>query len=423
MSAAEPLTQEALSIRAKPRPVKRFSKTALAALLGSAGLVIAVSALVTGGLGRDETAGTARELYSTENKATAEGLAALPASYGDVEPARDVLGPALPGDLGGPMLRARDEGRITIPETGSVLSAAPDAAALLAAEAAAEAEARARAEAEAARRSELFFTNRGGEGDGLVVPAPVAGVRPPGLGQTAFNPLEGLALPGASPFGASALEDPNRQLRKLGFLDETGPDAAIYNPHGVETPVSPYQVMAGTVIPATLLTGINSDLPGQAIAQVTEPVYDTVTGDYLLIPQGTRIIGRYDSVIAYGQSRVLLVWTRLIFPNGRSIRIDNLPGADARGFAGLSDRTDNHTLRIFSAAALSSLISIGAELGEDDDDDIARAIRESAQDGASRVGDEIVRRQLNVQPTLTIRPGWRFRILVQTDLVLEPYGD
>jgi type IV secretion system protein TrbI len=409
-----------LSIRARPKPVKRFSKPALAALLGSAGLVVLLTAMVTGSLTSGEAGNAPRELYSTQNKPTAEGLSALPASYGDVraEAVADRLGPPLPGDLGGPMLRAEREGRIVIEDR---LGAVPVQGPRDADHAAIEAARLEREALEAARRSDLFFSNRRPDGRGAVGNGglPVSGI----AGQIAAdNPF--LALGAAqSPFGASLAEDPNRQARKLDFMAGEGPDAAIYNPHRLQEPVSPWQVMAGTVIPATLLTGVNSDLPGQVIAQVTEPVYDTVTGQFLLIPQGTRVMGRYDSVIAFGQSRALIVWSRLVFPDGTSLRIENLPGVDARGQAGLSDRTDNHSLRIFSAAALSSLISVGAELGEDDDETIARALRDATQDGASRVGEDIVRRQLNVQPTLTIRPGWRFRILVHQDLILRPYGD
>lgn len=141
-----------------------------------------------------------------------------------------------------------------------------------------------------------------------------------------------------------------------------------------------------------------------------------------LIPQGSRVIGRYYSVIAYGQSRALIVWNRIIMPDGSSIQIENLPANDVQGYAGLSDRVDHHTLRLFSAAALSSLISVGAELSEDDDEQVARALRDAVQDGASRVGEEVIRRQLAVQPTITIRPGWRLTILVQRDLMLRRSG-
>jgi type IV secretion system protein VirB10 len=215
-------------------------------------------------------------------------------------------------------------------------------------------------------------------------------------------------------------EDPNRQVRKLDFLGEE-PDPSIYNPHRLETPVSPYQLMAGTIIPATLLTGVNSDLPGQVIAQVTSPVYDTVTGETILVPQGARLIGRYDSVIAFGQSRALLVWSRIVMPDGSSIRIDNLAGVDARGYAGLEDKVDYHSWKLLQGVALSTLLGVGAELGTDDESDVARALRRSAQTGANEAGQEIVRRNLGVQPTITIRPGWRLGVLVNKDIVLKPH--
>src|SRR6202034_2683312 len=122
--------------------------------------------------------------------------------------------------------------------------------------------------------------------------------------------------------------DPNSQQRKLSFLNGKQDEQAIYNPHGLQHPVSPYQVMAGTLISASLITGLNSDLPGLVEAQVTENVYDTVTGRTLLIPQGARLIGSYDSVIAFGQSRALVVWQRIVMPNGSSIVIDNLAATD-----------------------------------------------------------------------------------------------
>jgi len=147
--------------------------------------------------------------------------------------------------------------------------------------------------------------------------------------------------------------DQNNQDAKQAFLDRDADN--IYNSHGLVSPRSPYQVMAGNIIPASLVTGLNSDLPGQVIGQVTENVYDTVTGQHLLIPQGSRLMGRYDSVIAFGQSRALVVWTRLILPNGDSIQLDNLPSSDSQGFAGLRDKVDRHTWQFIKGAALSSL--------------------------------------------------------------------
>ena len=400
-----------LAIRSSPRPVRRFSKKALALVLGGASVLVLASVGVAMSPRSGDEGREPRELYSTANKPTAEGLAALPARYSEVETEQRVpqLGPPLPGDLGGPILRAQREGRMEFEQAIAARPTAVDEAALARE---AEREARLAARAIEAQESGVFFTVRtgGASGDLELAQRPV-------LSSPAIDPFAALASLSEAAAGTGIGADPNRQDRKEAFLQQSA-DTSIYNPHRLETPLSPYQVMAGTVISATLLTGINSDLPGQVIAQVTEPVYDTVSGEHLLIPQGSRVIGRYDSVIAYGQSRALIVWNRIIMPDGSSIRIENLPATDVRGYAGLSDRVDHHTLRLFSAAALSSLISVGAELSEDDDERVARALRDAVQDGASRVGEEVVRRQLAVQPTITIRPGWRLRIIVSSDLII-----
>ena len=186
---------------------------------------------------------------------------------------------------------------------------------------------------------------------------------------------------------------------------------------------SPYVLQAGAVIPAALLTGIRSNLPGQISAQVTENVYDSPTGRALLIPQGTRIVGQYDNGIGFGQHSVLLVWSRLIFPNGRSIIMERQPGTDAEGYAGLEDGVDYHWGELFKAAALSTILSVGAEAGSSgQESDIMRALRGGASDSVSQVGQQIVQRQLDIAPTITIRPGFPVRVLITRDLVLEPYG-
>ena len=176
------------------------------------------------------------------------------------------------------------------------------------------------------------------------------------------------------------------------------------------------------MISAALITGIRSDLPGQITAQVTENIYDSPTGRILLIPQGTRVIGQYDSGVGFGQRRILLVWNRLIFPNGRSIVLERQPGADAEGYAGLEDGVDYPWSELFKAAALSTLLSVGAEAGSSgQESDIVRALRNGASDSISQTGQQIVQRQLNIAPTLTIRPGFPVRVIVTRDLVLEPY--
>ena len=182
---------------------------------------------------------------------------------------------------------------------------------------------------------------------------------------------------------------------------------------------SPSILQAGSIIPAALITGIRSDLPGLVTAQVTQNVYDSPTGRILLIPQGSRLIGDYDAEVAFGQSRILLAWNRLILSDGRSIVLERQPASDTRGFAGLSDGTDFHWGGVLKAALVSTLLGAGAELGSGGDGELARAIRRGTEDSVGRAGDQVVSRELNVRPTLTVRPGFPVRVLVTRDLVLE----
>jgi type IV secretion system protein VirB10 len=186
--------------------------------------------------------------------------------------------------------------------------------------------------------------------------------------------------------------------------------------------VSPYEVLAGSIISASLISGLNSNLPGLVIAQVTEPVYDSVSGGTLLIPQGSRLIGSYDSVVAFGQSRALVAWQRIIMPSGSSIQIDNLPASDTSGYAGLSDEVDYHTWTLLKGIAMSTLLGIGGQVAfGSGNSDLVQAIRESTQESTNQAGQDLVEKDLNVQPTITVRPGWALRVIVHKDLVLEPY--
>jgi type IV secretion system protein VirB10 len=216
------------------------------------------------------------------------------------------------------------------------------------------------------------------------------------------------------------------QDRKLAFVNASV-DRRTVSPDRVTKPASPYILQAGNVIPGALITGIRSDLPGEIIAQVTENVFDSPTGRLLLVPQGARLIGIYDSQIAFGQSRVLLVWTRLIMPNGRSIVLERQQGADPAGYSGLQDEVDNHWGELLKAAALSTLLAVGTELGagsdtNSNDSAIIQALRRGAGDSLNQTGQQVVRRSLNIQPTLTVRPGFPVRVLVNRDLILAPYG-
>jgi len=179
--------------------------------------------------------------------------------------------------------------------------------------------------------------------------------------------------------------------------------------------------MAGSIISASLITGLNSDLPGLVTAQVTENAYDSVTGRTLLIPQGSRLIGNYDSVVAFGQKRALVVWQRIILPDGSSVRIDNVPATDTAGYAGLADKVDVHTWQLLKGVALSTLLGVGTGISLGDESDLVRAICESTQQSAGRAGDQIVMKNLNIQPTIAVRPGWSLRVVVNKDIVVRPW--
>lgn len=369
-----------MRLRAEAPRVTRLSHKALA----GAGLIVSLGiggALIYALQTRDRGA-DGEELYSTENRATADGLAGLPRDY-----TGPVLGPALPGDLGRPILSAQNEGKPVVPPT------VPDPTVD-------QEEQRRRAEEEAARTSRVFFQTE-------TRTNPTAGA----------DSAAGAGLPNLAGLG---LGGNTAQDRQNAFLN-AAVDRRTTTTDRVMAPASPFVLQAGAVIPAALITGIRSDLPGQITAQVTESIYDSPTGRVLLVPQGTRIIGQYDNSVQFGQRRVLLVWNRLIFPNGRSIVLERQPGADSQGYAGLEDGVDYHWWDLAKAAGLSTLLAVGAELATSDEDRLIRAIRDGSQDTINQAGQQIIQRQLQVAPTLTIRPGFPVRMIVTRDLVLEPY--
>ena len=192
--------------------------------------------------------------------------------------------------------------------------------------------------------------------------------------------------------------DPTSQDHKLAFLNGAV-DRRTVSPDRVEPPASRYVLQAGAVIPAALITGIRSDLPGEVTAQVTEDVYDSPTGKILLIPQGARLVGQYDAQVSFGQSRVLLVWTRLIMPNGRSIVLERQPGADAAGYAGLEDEVDNHWGMLFKAAILSTLLSVGSEAGSSNNENSLVAGDPAGRLAELQPGRRAGRRPLPRHPT------------------------
>lgn len=406
---ADKVPPEAVALRAQPRPVKRLSRRALAALAG--GLAVAVLGATVWSLRppeRRERNGPA-ELYNVDRVSRSEGLESLPADYSQLPPPTlsqpPELGPPLPGDLGPAIVRSQRPAAPTYTPPGH------DPA---------EAERLARVkEAQEAAVSSVFFHTR----------QPTAATATASAEQTVGSPSVARfdPLAAASDSATAQPADPtavqNWQEQKEQFLRPGA--VATRNTGHLQLPASPYQVMAGTVIAGALVTGIKSDLPGDVISAVTEPVYDTATGKHLLIPQGSRILGRYNSQVSYGQSRVQVVWNRIILPDTSSLTLDNLIGTDPAGYAGLEDGVDWQWDRVFAGAALTTLLGIGAELAapenRQDGDRVIIAGRDSLQDSVNQVGQELTRRNMNIQPTLTERPGLPVRIIVNRDLVLRPY--
>lgn len=393
---------EAVALRAQPRPVTRLSRRTLAMLTG--GLSVAVLGATIWSLQPHRRgAGEQTELYNVDRVSKSEGLDGLPSDYSKLPRKVPELGPPLPGDLGPAIVKSQQ------PVTPAYAPPGHDP------------EDARRKEAEAAAASSVFF--RSGTPGKSAAPA-TAQVAAAGSASAlaGFDPLAaGPASTAAQPSDPTAVQ--NRQDQKEAFLK--GGSTETRNSGNLQMPASPYQIMAGTVIAAALVTGIKSDLPGDVIATVTEPVYDTATGKFLLIPQGSRILGKYNSQVSYGQSRVQMVWNRIILPDTSSLTLDNLVGTDPAGYAGLEDEVDRHWGRILAGAALTTLLGVGAELAapenRQDGNRVVIATRNGLQDSVNQVGQELTRRNMNIQPTLTARPGLPVRVVVARDLVLRPY--
>lgn len=425
-----------LEIRGRPPSIKRFNRRMIGALLGSSALAILLAASFAF-RSPDQSGDAPKVIYNTQAKPLPEVLNELPRKYDDVKPARPRLGPPLPGDIGAGYF------------SGKVEPAAPDnpfryqpppkySPAPSHGYAGRNSQA---ANASSPRTSKLFFiANDGGDSGAGSAKAILAGNQRGTFGgdQSGIpNDLLDAAAPGeaalAALFGSGVFGSIGAGNSNGGAVSPTALTAAktadptidgsnVYNPHRLQQPVSPYQVMAGTIIPASLITGLNSDLPGQVIGQVTENVFDTPTGQHLLIPQGTKLLGRYDSEIDAGQSRALVVWNRLVLPDGSSLVIENLPGIDLSGETGLRDKVDRHRASLFGAALLSSVLSVASELGSDEEDRILEAIRGGGQETIDQAGQRVVNQALSRKPTLRVRPGWRLRVIVNQDLILQPYG-
>jgi type IV secretory pathway VirB10-like protein len=387
---------ETLVLRARPARVVRFRRGVIVGIAAAGSLALVGTAWFAL---RPATVGlvaSGEDRPAPAPKAASDTLAGAPRSYGDVPR----LGPPLPGDLGRPILERQREMALETP--GSTV---PQTPAVDPARQAAEAERqRLAAEAVQARQAPVLMQlSRGSSAD--QGSAPAAGPAAPAVTPASGEPAQVLAGQG----------------RNLSFVSERNEGDAV-NPHRLQAAASPWQLSAGSVISASLVTGLNSDLPGMVVAQVTQNAYDSRTGRTLLIPQGARLIGRYDSVVAFGQSRALLIWQRIVFPDGSSIQLDNMPATDTQGYAGVADRVDFHTWRLLRGIGLATLLGVGTQLTFGNDEaDLVRALRESTQQNADRAGQRIVERNLDIQPTIRVRPGFPLRVVVHKDLVLRPW--
>jgi type IV secretory pathway VirB10-like protein len=383
--AASKIDPETLALRATPRRVVRFKRRLMIgiAAVGIAGIFGVTWLALQGPILRFGQ--QAQELYSTDQKSAPYGLSGLPRNYGEIKPETPVLGPPLPGDLGLPILERQRQLGLTpgMPES----------------EADREAEAerqRLAQQARAAREAGVLFE----------VASRSSAVVEEGIDHQAALDDSQAAQSDATRLSLGPERDPNYQQHKLDFLNGNAA-GGIYNPHVLQDPVSPYQIMAGTVIPAALVTGLNSDLPGEVIAQVTENIFDSATGRTILVPQG---------------SRALVVWHRMIMPDGSSIEIDNLPATDGAGYTGLEDEVDFHTWQLIKGIALATLLGVGTELTfGSSEGDLVQALRQSTQQSTNEAGQRLVEKNLDIQPTITVRPGWPLRVIVEKDLVLRPY--
>lgn len=380
-SGPQKLSPETFVLRSDPPAISRFRKEIMIGIAASAAIAVAAATWIALSPERYHASAPKLDENASAQANVQEVIATAPSDYSEVPQ----LGPRLPGDLGGPILRYQESQGFR----DTSLASDPIADAALQAR-----------EAEEQRLRNLELSARA---SGLIISkSDVARAESRIEARGPVWPSEGA-----------------RQVGDSGSTKSETNDTA--SAHTRSEPASPWTLQAGSIIAASLITGLNSDLPGLVTAQVSENVYDSVSGENLLIPQGARLIGNYNSSIAFGQSRILLVWQRILFPDGTSIQIDNLPASDAQGYVGLHDQTDPHSFEVLKGVGLSTLMGIGPELAlGSSDSDLVRALRNALQDSGTRASDQLVQRSMSVKPTLKVRPGWPLRIVVHKDIDLEP---
>ncbi len=382
---------ETLVLRGSPRRAVRFRREVIIGVAAVSALVIASITWIALDPASVQLAASGEEMFEKGQGKPPEALAGTPGRYDEIPK----LGRPLPGDLGRPILEhQRKMGGVYPP-----VDAIDDRSARLDDErerraTAIEAEReRQRAEEMAARQSAVMMS----------------------LGQQRG------AAPSAAGRAERAEPEP-AQTDEAGRMTGGSAGTANVSVHRIQPAASPWLVSSGSTISASLVTGLNSDLPGLVVAQVSENVFDSATGRTLLIPQGARLLGRYEYETSYGQQRAFVLWHRIIWPDGSSLTLDDAPASDPSGYAGVRDRVDSHGWQLIKGIALSTILGAGTELSTgNDESELVRAMREAAQQSGARVGDRLVERSLNIRPTLMIRPGWPVRVLVHKDLVLQPW--
>lgn len=427
-----PEENKPLPLRATPAKGTRIKPGLIWAITGGMGAVTAVAVVmalqphhVKAADPRQQQKEAAQAAQADLTPTMPDSLAAIPSTYGPTADTNSVvvpkLGAPLHGDLGY-MEHSQAQQNLaaaaSIGATQSTAEPAPTVPAikpLTPAQQRAEQLAEERAkQAQAARSAPVEFAmQQGSQAGPTAMPTSLQGPGPAGgsIAPEQARPTEN--------------EDQNMQDEKRSFA-KFGSKSDPYLHQPLITPRSPYQLMAGTLIPAIMVTGINTDLPGHIAAQVSQNVYDSISGKYLLIPQGSKLLGEYDSKISYGQERILIAWSRLIMPNGASIMLEGMPGVDLRGFAGVKDGVNNHYLKMLGGVVLGSVIGAGAQLASGPTSPAAptfgQLVGQGAAQNINQAGQQVTSKNLNLQPTLTIPYGYRVNVFVTKDIILKPYG-
>lgn len=366
-----------LVLRGSPRRVARFRREIIIGIAAVGALAIATVTWIALEPVSFKLAASGDEMFEKGQGKPPEALAGTPGRYDEIPK----LGPPLPGDLGRPILERQRKMDDAYPP----IDAVDDRAARLE-----EERERRAAEEMAARQSAVMMS----------------------VGASKESALQSPPATATSGSGSAA---------------PTVPAPAVVSPsnvsqHRIAEAASPWLISSGSVIAASLITGLNSDLPGLVVAQVSENAFDSATGRTLLIPQGARLIGRYESNTSYGQQRAFVVWQRIIWPDGSSLTLNDAPASDPSGYAGVRDRVDAHGWQLVKGVVLSTLLGVSTELSTgDNESELVRAMREASQQNGARAGDRLVERSLDIRPTMVVRPGWPVRVLVHQDLVLAPW--